>query len=1232
MTVREFLTQHGLSAYADAFEAQHVGVADLVHLSDEDLQADFGMLAYVDRKRFKAAVASLLTPAPLSGATRFESVPPAPLSGATRFESVPPAPLSGATRADTPPSVRGLTMMGKAVSVTSVDLGALQPGTSFDGRYTIVDLLGRGGMGAVYQAVDTRVKQTVALKTLPSNDPVLLDALAREVALAQELNHANLLGVRHLETRGEAPYLVMELMDGGDLAEHLASAGGKLEEAEAKRILDGVLSGLAGLHAARVAHLDVKPSNVLLGRDGRVKLADFGISSRMRDQRQGGAGAGTPEYAPPEQLRGDPCDARADVYAAGMLAHVLLTGRLPFDGHTVADARRWHASGSRSFPLLAPGVAQVLAKATAPEADARYRSAEELRTALGGALTQRSWYPLAEGTAVSLRGKVADQVRLLGAKGTVSLGQALLDRGAALPGWETAAGQVVLSAHPLAALFGGAKVGASGAALQAGSAALGGAFEALAALKEEDVVTEAALALAASIGGDANLALRRLAFAEAGAKTTEQQLSVALALRALGGAADAEREARGRAERAAKSVEDQLAVAASARWVFGDRQGCARALLAAERLATRAEDHFAVAQAQLSLAGDARAVSAALARYAEASGHSAAALVLAAEVLGAQPALRAWAERLEQEAGADAEKLEGARSAWSALGDAGSAARSASARTHSLDHQFGLLVERLAAVGVARVRPSAALTPEGLRTLSAEVEAQESWHRAALALDVRAQKVGLSLATMGPWVRPFSAAALGQRKQQVEVQEALDRAAQELDASYARLGLDGRTWVRPITESAVQDARSDLEPFEALIVELEALCASCSAELGWAPAVPLMAGAFARASLTDASGIEAFRRVVAEQQGFKVAVDALRAGCTAKMTWAPPAPVFPMDAEKVGVLKDEVGRQIAWHVRVKGAGLGGRRPFPPYDEAAVAKYEQACAAYRRQVKLLGAALGLVALLGVGFVIWVDRAAEAARVARVEAAEDQRLAETARAAALTAALESQQFVSPTLGTMKWIPPGTFMMGSPETEAGRSPDETQHSVTLTKGYWLMEHEVTQGEWQAVMGSNPSNFTACGPTCPVEQVSWNDAVAFAQQASARDGVTYALPTEAQWEYAARGGQDTLYAGSNEATATGWIGDNSGSTTHAVCGLARNAYGLCDMSGNVWEWTSDWYGDYGGNATDPTGASTGSARVSRGGSWGSDASLARVAVRNYNGPAFAINFIGFRLSRSNP
>ncbi len=228
---------------------------------------------------------------------------------------------------------------------------------------------------------------------------------------------------------------------------------------------------------------------------------------------------------------------------------------------------------------------------------------------------------------------------------------------------------------------------------------------------------------------------------------------------------------------------------------------------------------------------------------------------------------------------------------------------------------------------------------------------------------------------------------------------------------------------------------------------------------------------------------------------------------------------------------------------------------------------------------------------------------------------------------------RDWVSPTLGTMKWIPAGTFVMGSPASEAGRDQAETQHEVTLTKGYWMMEHEVTQGEWLAVMGSNPAGYKECGPSCPVENVSWDDAVEFARRVSARDGVRYALPTEAQWEYAARGGGAGIYAGGFEVRAVAWTGGYSGISTHPVCHKARNGYGLCDMSGNVWEWTADRYGEYpAGASTDPSGPTRGPYRVYRGGSWSYNAVAARAAYRDWNLPDSRHGDLGLRLSRTIP
>ncbi len=284
--------------------------------------------------------------------------------------------------------------------------------------------------------------------------------------------------------------------------------------------------------------------------------------------------------------------------------------------------------------------------------------------------------------------------------------------------------------------------------------------------------------------------------------------------------------------------------------------------------------------------------------------------------------------------------------------------------------------------------------------------------------------------------------------------------------------------------------------------------------------------------------------------------------------------------------------------------------------------------FREAVAALGGGVA-PARRGPGFWIWVGLAAVALGGWYVWTKHE-------RAQALAAAEPgrvAQNWTSPTFGTMQWIPAGTFMMGSPAWNVFALGDESHHRVTLTKGFWLMEHEVTQGEWQAVMGENPSSVKACGPTCPVEQVSWDDAVAFIERASARDGVTYALPTEAQWEYAARAGSTFTYAGSDTAVDVAWTSENAEGSTHPVCQKERNGWGLCDMSGNVWEWTADGYAAYpSGAAVDPTGPNEGASRVLRGGSWADDPRLARVAFRTFVDPGFRYRYLGLRLSRTVP
>ncbi len=248
-----------------------------------------------------------------------------------------------------------------------------------------------------------------------------------------------------------------------------------------------------------------------------------------------------------------------------------------------------------------------------------------------------------------------------------------------------------------------------------------------------------------------------------------------------------------------------------------------------------------------------------------------------------------------------------------------------------------------------------------------------------------------------------------------------------------------------------------------------------------------------------------------------------------------------------------------------------------------------------------------------------------------------------------------------GTMILIEAQTFEMGCTDGMSDCDADESPaHDVTLTNDFYIGETEVTQGEYVTMMGTNPSHFSGCGLDCPVDQVHWHMSAAFANAVSDSEGLEqcytctgsgtstvcsiavepyscggYRLPTEAEWEAAARCGEDTLYAGSTVIGDVAWYNGNSGSTTHTVATKASNACGLYDMSGNVWEWAQDWYSSsyYSSSpGTDPGGATSGVSRVMRGGSWINNPTFARVADRDWNNPPFHYVSFGLRLLRTSP
>jgi uncharacterized protein (TIGR02996 family) len=220
---------------------------------------------------------------------------------------------------------------------------------------------------------------------------------------------------------------------------------------------------------------------------------------------------------------------------------------------------------------------------------------------------------------------------------------------------------------------------------------------------------------------------------------------------------------------------------------------------------------------------------------------------------------------------------------------------------------------------------------------------------------------------------------------------------------------------------------------------------------------------------------------------------------------------------------------------------------------------------------------------------------------------------------------------------FIPPGTFLMGSPANEAKRRGEEVQHRVTLTKGYYLGIYPVTQAQWKAIEGTDPSNFK--GNDLPVESVSWDECDQFCKKLGQKTGKRFRLPSEAAWEYACRAGTTTpFWCGNTISTeqanydgrytyGNGKKGEYRQKTT-PVSKFHDNPWGLHDMHGNVWEWCNDWCGSLdGSDITDPQGPQSGTSRVLRGGSWGYVPGYCRAASRNWYDPAVRSYYFGFRV-----
>ncbi|MCA9129784.1 MAG: SUMF1/EgtB/PvdO family nonheme iron enzyme [Planctomycetales bacterium] len=222
----------------------------------------------------------------------------------------------------------------------------------------------------------------------------------------------------------------------------------------------------------------------------------------------------------------------------------------------------------------------------------------------------------------------------------------------------------------------------------------------------------------------------------------------------------------------------------------------------------------------------------------------------------------------------------------------------------------------------------------------------------------------------------------------------------------------------------------------------------------------------------------------------------------------------------------------------------------------------------------------------------------------------------------------------------IKAGSFMMGSPDSDQDAyNFEKPQHRVTLSQDYYLGTTEVTQGQWEAVMGTTPwrgKTYVQEGSNYSATYVSWEDAIEFCKKLSSLEGKSYRLPTEAEWEYACRGGTTTAYsfgADASQLSRYAWFNENAWDQdekyAHPVAQKMANPFGLYDMHGNVYEWCSDWHGEYSsGSVTDPRGPGRGSYRVSRGGSWNFNARYCRSAYRINGSPDYRNDYLGFRVA----
>jgi hypothetical protein len=1139
--------------------------------------------------------------------------------------------------------------------------------------YELGDLLGQGGMGAVYRARQISVDRVVALKVLPAhlaNDADLRRRFEIEARASSTLASPHIVQVYGAGVHDGQLYFAMEFVAGQSLAE-LAKAR-RADNAwfaltETLGYVVQVVEALRVAGAAGVVHRDIKPANCMVAADGTVKLADFGIAKILGEDggTLTGTAMGTPSYLSPEQARGDDIDPRSDLYSLGIMLYELATGRLPYVGGSPDALIYQHSFTEPPLPKsinkdISADLQAVILKLIQKDPAARYPDAKALLSDLG-----------------RITGGMAPEIAVFVGRKLGTGADAALAR---IGGWRRRA------------LW-------AAAAIVASSAALGGGWWWWDARKSEIAALRAELAPLDEpkmVPPGAEQALERLARLSGPADPYVVRWREDLA-RTSG----MEREL----QRLEKTERPDLQAAELTLIAYEKETGSANPLVQQWR--------ERVAAMRLDLAG----------LRGELAQLDAVDTATAAQEAALTPRLERYL-RLAPEGDGDGQRwgaaLERSRATIAAL-RTGLAVLDQAPRPADLP---------TLAIDLARLEALAgAEDADGRRWRSRFDEAQRrvaAWRANFARLDdpdlpdaVAVAGTAVDLAAWAklageddPELRRWNGAirAAADRRQQLATRlggigdgilaaARLDGLAEEITA-YRRLAgiddADGQRWAAVVaaTRTRIATWRAQLDGLDARSTTLsredqrlaraalEGLRA-CDAltsevEARW---VARLSSDEARIAVL-ASGLAVLDRVgsppvataawLTEYERLVGADDAQAAAWRARLDRieALRGRLGVLDQQRplpdgatadLGALADLVGSSdaqiVTWRGKLERCAALVRalsaldRVQPPFPEAAerLGEYRREVGDDAPEVRRWAGRLQRIAALqtrldGLDRRLLPDPGATAACTeltgligAPATAGLRLRLAEIAGPARPSWAADGGEdgygrWIATDLGgprlRLRWIPCGTVRLGSPADEAGRDTDEDAATVTLTRGFWQAERECSQAEWHALMATTPALHR--GDALPVERVSWEQAQAFCVALGARLGDPVRLPSEAEWEHAARAGT----AAATRIGPQGALGADAldrvavFASTAPIVGGQRlpNPLGLFDLHGNVWEWCQDGYAAYPvRTATDHVGS--GPLKVIRGGSWGDGPQQLRLANRQRVDPAMRSPYLGFRV-----